>query len=324
MGRMHAQVYKLLPDVKLVSTFSKYGASAVLVAAVHSARVADSYDDILQDPDVDVVDICLPTDLHAEFTVKALTAGKHVLCEKPMAIDAASADQMLSAATKSGKTLMIAQCIRFWPEYKRLREIVHAGSLGQLRSLQMTRFGAFPTWSSDGWIGLEPRAGGAALDMHIHDTDFVVDLLGRPDEIVSRGCQDERGLSRIFTLMTFGKTIVQLEGGWDLPADAPFRMSLRAVFDRGLVMFDQGPMTIYEDGAEPVIVNDLPVMSAGEQGGNISDLGGYFFELEYFYRCLREGQAVDLATPESSRLSLEIALSEIKQAQSIQTFGAAR
>lgn len=313
MGRMHAQVYRQIGGCAVTHVLSLKGQTAEELAGKLGAEVAPDFDSILANPDIDVVDICLPTDLHAPFSIRALQAGKHVLCEKPMAIDLDSADQMLAARDASGKTLMIAQCIRFWPEYVRLREIVQDGRLGNLRSLQLTRFGAFPTWSSEGWIGMEPRSGGAALDMHIHDTDFVVDLLGEPDEVISRGSVDERGVSRVFTLMRCGRTTVQLEGGWDLPSSAPFRMSFRAVFDQGLVMFDGGPLTIYRDGQAPEPVTDLPRMSAGDVGGNLSDLGGYFFEIDYFLRCIREGKPVDASSPESSRQALAVALNEIGQ-----------
>ena len=311
MGRMHAQVYGILSNVNLKICFSKHGESAKSVAHSSGAVAADTFEAILADDEITVVDICLPTDLHAEFAIRAMEAGKHVICEKPMAIDLASANRMLAASKSTGKQLMIAQCIRFWPEYNRLKQICVGGSLGVLTSLQLTRFGAFPAWSSEGWIGLEARSGGCALDMHIHDVDFACDLLGKPGEMQAMGVRDERGVSHIFSIARFGDTLVQMEGGWDLPASAPFRMSFRAVFENGLVLFDQGPLTIYSSSEPPLVVSDLPSMPTAETGGNISDLGGYFYELEYFYECLEQGIPLTRATPESSRDSLAVALMSI-------------
>ncbi|MBS1705212.1 MAG: Gfo/Idh/MocA family oxidoreductase [Armatimonadetes bacterium] len=311
MGRMHATVYGQLSDVKVTQCLSNHGKSSVDLAAKLGAQAVATYDEILRDTSIDVVDICLPTDLHADFAIKALKSGKHVLCEKPMAIDLDSADKMIAASRDSGKTLMVAQCIRFWPEYVRLREMIQDKRYGTLKSLQMTRFGAFPAWSADGWIGLAPRSGGAALDMHIHDTDYVVSVFGKPQDVSSRGTIDSRGPSHIFTLLTYPTHVVQTEGGWDLPSCTPFRMSFRAVFEQALVMFDGGPLTVYRDGEQPEPITDLPKMSAGDQGGNISDLGGYYFEMEYFYSCLKSGKPVTQSTPESSREALEITLTEI-------------
>ena len=153
------------------------------MAAPHGASTSATLDGV---PEVDVVDICLPTDLHADFAVRALQMGKHVVCEKPMAISLAEADRMIEAARKSGRRLMIAHCIRFWPEYVELRRLVESGELGHLLSLSLTRYSPFPSWGSDNWLADERRAGGAALDLHIHDTDFAAYLMGRaPDEMAS-------------------------------------------------------------------------------------------------------------------------------------------
>lgn len=210
---------------------------------------------------------------------------------------------------------MIAHCIRVWPEYAILKRTVTEGSLGRLLSINLTRYGAFPTWSRDNWLADESRSGGGALDMHIHDTDFALYLLGRPDSLASWGTVDERGVSQIFTTGTWGGAVAHLQGGWNLPASAPFRMAFRAIFERGLAIFDNGSLTLYEEGKDPV-VPEVPKMQAAGAGGNISDLGGYYFELEYFYKCLGENEPPHLMSPESARESLAVALEEIRQVKS--------
>ncbi len=312
MGRMHSEVYGALDGVNLVHLCDKERAAAEKIAVGHGAAVSTTLDELLADSSVDIVDICLPTDLHADATVKALEAGKHVICEKPMAIDIESADRMIAASKASGKRLMIAHCIRFWPEYEILENLTKSGQLGKLLSLNLTRYGAFPSWSSDNWLADEKRSGGGALDMHIHDTDYALYLLGTPDKAVSFGTDDHRGVSQIFTTMDFGGTVVHLEGGWNLPATAPFKMAFRAIFEKGAAIMDAGPLTVYEDGKDPV-TPEIPKMVAKGAGGNLSDLGGYYYELKYFYDQLQSGAPLDRITPESSRLSLVTTLEEIRQ-----------
>jgi predicted dehydrogenase len=312
MGRMHTEVYGALEGVDLVHLCDKDLAVAEKSAAPTGAKFSASLDELLADHDIDVVDICLPTDLHAEATVKALKAGKHVICEKPMAISLDEADRMIAASKASGKRLMIAHCIRFWPEYEILEGLVKSGELGKLLSVNLTRYGAFPSWSSDNWLADEKRSGGGALDMHIHDTDYALYLLGKPTKIVSHGTRDERGTSQIFSTFLFGNTIAHAEGGWNLPATAPFKMAFRAIFERGAAIMDAGPLTIYADGKDPV-VPEVPRMSAKGAGGNLSDLGGYYFELKYFYDRLKSGEPLDRITPESSRETLAVTLEEIRQ-----------
>ncbi len=313
MGRMHAEVYGVLEGVDLVHVCDKTPTQHEKIAARYGARTSQSIDEMLKDSELDVIDICLPTDLHADTTVKALEAGKHVVCEKPMALSVADADRMIAASTQTGKTLMIAHCIRFWPEYEVLEKIVKDGSLGQILSLNLTRYGAFPSWSTDNWLADEKRSGGGALDMHIHDTDYALYLLGQPSSQTSHGSVDPRGVSHMFTTATFGKVVAQIEGGWNLPSNAPFKMAFRAVFERGLVNMDAGPLTIFEEGKDPV-VPELPKMAVNT-GGNIGDLGGYYFELKYFYEHLKSGEPLTRITPQSSRASLAATLEEIRQAK---------
>lgn len=314
MGRMHGEVYGALEDVDLVVACDIRPEEAEKVAAPHHAAAVSSHLEVIRDPSIDVVDICLPTYLHAQVAIAALESGKHVICEKPMALTSESARQMLAARDASGKRLMIAHCIRFWPEYRFLKDVIDSRRLGALLSINMTRYGAFPSWSWEGWLGKEELAGGGALDMHIHDTDFALYVLGQPDSIRSNGTVDARGVSQIFTTLTKGRTIAQLEGGWNLPAGAPFKMSFRAIFERGMVNMDAGPLTVYEDGKQPV-APEMPRMAAKGAGGNISDLGGYYFELAYFFDCLHRDLPMSELTPESSLESLELTLKEIELAK---------
>ncbi len=266
---------------------------------------------MVKNEEIDVVDICLPTFLHKEFTVKAAQAGKHVVCEKPMAMTLDEADEMAKACADAKVTLMIAHCIRFWPEYALLKEIVDDKRYGKLLSLNMTRLGEFPSWSSDNWLADESKSGGGVLDMHIHDTDFAIYLLGWPDRIFSAGNVDSRGPSYAFTTLNYGDTVVHLEGGWNMPPHTPFRMAFRAIFEKGAVFMDGGPMTLYSEDKEPV-VPEFEKMEA-EGGGNIASLGGYFLELKYFVDRMVQGLPIEVVTPASSRESLKLVLEEIKQ-----------
>ncbi|MES1227682.1 MAG: Gfo/Idh/MocA family oxidoreductase, partial [Armatimonadota bacterium] len=130
MGRMHSAVYSVLPSADLV-----LACDLDLEAATKlSGKSTNDFHDLLTFPGIDVVDICLPTCLHADHAVKALEAGKHVVCEKPMALNTVDADRMVAAAKASGKTLMISHCIRSWPEYVVLTNLVKNGRLGKLLS----------------------------------------------------------------------------------------------------------------------------------------------------------------------------------------------
>lgn len=311
MGKMHGNVYSTLGNAQLVAAADSKPDVIGKYATEFGISGYDSLEAMLDDCVIDAVDICLPTYLHSEYTIKAAKAGKHVFCEKPMAINLEQADAMIDACSSAGVQLMIGHCIRFWPEYAILKKLTVDGSLGKLLSVNLTRYGAFPTWSSDDWLSDPAKAGGGVLDMHIHDTDFVLYLLGKPDTLDSWGTVNEKGAGQVFTTLTYGKTIAHLEGGWNLPHQTPFKHAFRAIFERGAAIMDAGPLTIYEEGKDPV-VPEIPKMEASG-GGNISDLGGYYHELKYFADRILSGAPLETVTPQSSRQSLETTLEEIRQ-----------
>jgi predicted dehydrogenase len=311
MGRMHASVLKELPGAELVGCLDLKSERSAKYAQEFGLKVFPTVESMA--PQVDVIDVCTPTDAHHGYVLQAAAAGKHVFCEKPIALSVEQADEMIDACREAGVRLMVGHCIRFWPEYVKLKELADSGELGALLSLNLTRYGGFPKWATDGWNLAEERCGGGVLDMHIHDTDFALYLLGEPDSMISHGSVDERGAGHAFTTMTYreGQTIVHLEGGWNLPTGAPFKMAFRAVFEKGAAIWDAGPLGIYRDGAEPEFPEFAKMEAEG--GGNLSDLGGYYGEWADFVERLEAGRPLEIVTPESSRLSLKYTLDEIAQ-----------
>ncbi|MEO7453173.1 MAG: Gfo/Idh/MocA family oxidoreductase [Fimbriimonadales bacterium] len=310
MGRMHANVYRALDTAELAAVVDHRPEKLENFSQEFGVPAYASMAQLFAAEAIDAVDICLPTYLHKVATIEAANAGKHVLCEKPMALSLDDAGEMIAACEGAGVRLMIAHCIRFWPEYALLKTIVDDKRLGELKSINLTRYGEYPHWSSDNWLGDPTKSGGGALDMHIHDTDFAHYLLGTPDEVFSRGTVDEKGVSQIFTTMSFNRKVAHLEGGWNLPAKTPFEMTFRAIFEGGAVIMDGGPMTIY-DGGEPQ-VPEFPKMEA-KGGGNISDMGGYYHEIAYFVDCITNGKPFEITTPQTSRESLATTIEEIRQ-----------
>ena len=142
-------------------------------------------DELLQDPQIDLIDICLPTPQHADVAIRALEAGKHVLCEKPMALRLADCDRMVAAAERANKLLMIAHVLPFFPEYDWALGLVRSGEFGPLRGGAFRRVIAEPAWNKNFWSPSE--IGGPMLDLHVHDAHFIRLLFGMPQEVVSCG-----------------------------------------------------------------------------------------------------------------------------------------
>ncbi|MGQ0634858.1 MAG: Gfo/Idh/MocA family protein [Planctomycetaceae bacterium] len=159
-------------------------------------RCYRDYRDLLADPDIDLVDICLPGDKHEEVARAALANGKHVLVEKPIALDPKAADRMVAAAKKAGKLLMVAHVLPFFPEYNFVAETIRSGRYGKLRAAHFRRVISTPDWSAD--MARLEKTGGPGIDLHIHDTHFISLICGLPRAVHSRGIL-ERGSAQYLT-----------------------------------------------------------------------------------------------------------------------------
>lgn len=157
-------------------------------------RKYESLNLLLADPEIDMIDLCLPSHLHRDLAIQAMEAGKHVLVEKPIALTVEDADAMIAASERTGRLLMVAQVLRFWPEFSVIKDLVESGEYGALRGAHFKRVISRPDWAgNDNWFADPTKTGGPVVDLHIHDTDFVQYLLGQPAAVSSTGTLSPNG-----------------------------------------------------------------------------------------------------------------------------------
>jgi predicted dehydrogenase len=321
MGTMHAQIYQKLKQARIVAVVDNDTLKAEKSMAdlkVDAPLFAD-LPSALAAVESTAVDICLPTDEHLEHALLAIRAGKHLFCEKPIALTYADAQKITAAAARAGVTAQVGHCIRFWPEYQALRDFIKKGSAGKLKSLTLQRRSSLPDHSVGHWLRDPARSGGAAIDLHIHDTDFVLYLLGKPTAVHSVATLDANGPSHISTHYRYPEIEVSSEGGWNYPANWGFQMAFQTVFEQGAVEFDSGqsPSLVATVGSGPRKALPVKTPSVGNSStgaGNISSLGGYFNELQSFIRALEAKRPPETATLEDATQSLKIVLAELKSA----------
>ncbi len=320
MGGMHAEVYHNLPNAELVALADRDLDKARKLAGRYKVISYSSAEGLFDKEKIDVVDICLPTFFHKEYVLKAAREGKHVLCEKPIALTTEDADEMIDTAEKEGVKFMIGQVIRFWPEYIQLREIYEGGKLGKLRSITCIRLSPTPDWAWDNWLTDPQRSGGALLDLHIHDTDYLLYLLGKPLSLICCVSSHCLPYGHVFTTFTFSDNVIAFaEGGWDMPENFPFTMAYTALFEKGAVEFNsraEKTLTIYKSGQKvdyPPVQQQL--FPAADAEGNIAQLGGYFSEIKYFIDCVENDQEPVQASARAARDSLELVLAEKESAE---------
>lgn len=318
MGRMHFRCWQARDDAQVVAICDanpniKEDAQKAVGNIDGAAEAIDftgielfsDFDAMLEKAELDAISLTLPTFLHAEFTKKALMHGLHVLCEKPMALHIGDCDRMIKAAHLSGKTLQIGHCLRFWPEYAKTKEIVASGQYGKIIAATFQRIGAPPTWSPDNWFIDQERSGGMALDLHIHDTDYIQYLLGMPKAVCSHGAARLDGpLVHIVTQYEYEDDIVvTAEGGWDMMPGFGFEMSFNLALEKATIAYNCARDPAFKvcpaDG-EPFSPDDLA------QGD------GYVRQIEYFAKTIQGQEVEPVLTLEQSRESVRMVEAEIE------------
>jgi predicted dehydrogenase len=309
MGATHLAAYSKIADIEVSGIATKTERSLaehLAQAGGNLARPATVFDfshvrqyehwrELVLDPAYDLIDICLPTDLHAEIAITALAAGKHVLCEKPMALTSLDCDRMLEAADKYNRVLMIAHVLRFWPEFKVLEQFVGSRQGGKIRAARFQRRCGIPDWS--GWLPVEARSGGAVVDLLIHDIDQVLMLFGLPDTIAAKAVGDEDAIE---ALLSYPNGLeVRIEGGW-LASGTPFSMGFIAKSEHSLLELNNEGLFL-DDGTARRKVQP-------------PEGDAYDAEIDYFIDCCRTGKRPERCLPQQSAQAVKLALA-LKEAR---------
>jgi predicted dehydrogenase len=269
-------------------------------------RVHPTLEALLADPAVELVDICLPSYLHAGAALLAFEAGKHVLVEKPIALQLADAERMLAASRRARKLLLVAQVLRFFPEFAFLSDSVRKGSLGRLLSVNLRRVIATPSWG-DSWFSDPARSGGMVVDLHIHDTDFIVQLFGKPRSVTSHGVVEGERVDFIRTAYQFGAPapLVSAEAGWINAPSLAFEHGYEAFFEKATLRFNSS------DAPRPRLYGKKGVKELAVPAADAFQL-----EIGAAVESVRTGKAHPLLDAASARTSLEVCLAEQNSARS--------
>jgi predicted dehydrogenase len=309
MGATHARAWMEIPEASLAAVIShddrKLAGDVTSVGGnlglaiepldFSRARKYHTLDEALKDPEIDAIDICLPTDRHAGAALAALAAGKHVLVEKPLALGVEDCGRLLEEAKRAGRLLMAGQVLRFLPAWMLLADLVRES--GPVRSALFRRRCAAPGWSP--WLSDPARSGGGVFDLLIHDVDFCISLWGTPQTVRATGYEDlARGIDVIHAELGYpGLGPVIVTGGWHHPKSYPFSMQFTVVTDGATVEWSSGDeqLRVYR--------------GTGEMETRELDAGDPFArELRYFASCALAGERPELCPPEQSAAAVEVML----------------
>lgn len=244
--------------------------------------------ELLLDPTIDAVDICLPTYLHKEVILSALERGKHVLCEKPMALSASDCDEILKAANKSGRIFMVGHVLRFMYPYRYAASFISSTCHGSVRACTMKRRAGYPQWSD--WLSKEDCSGGAILDLFIHDIDMALNLFGQPSAV---SAVSDGEIDTMHGVLHYANGLqVQIQGGW-YATDVPFSASFQIEGDDAALFFEDGKLWMSGSGEKQPV--DIPEHQE------------YLEQIRYFVECCRSNTVPELCPPAESAQAVRLA-----------------
>ncbi len=260
------------------------------------------FDEMLANEEFDIIDICLPTYLHADFAVKAMERGINVITEKPISLKEEDIDRVYKTAEKNNVKFMVAQVLRFWPEYELLKDIFETKKYGKLLSGTMTRLGCYPKWSWDGWMMDEKRSGLVPFDLHIHDLDFMVYAFGMP-KVAHQFRSKLPDQDFISISYDFGDFQINSEASW-YATSYPFTAEFRFQFEDAVVANENGKMLIHLRDDKKI---DLSEDAEGDTGDiNLPKSNAYANEIRYFADCVINNTPVEKVQAEELRCVLNI------------------
>ena len=324
MGRVHYDTYSKVSGAEVVAvcdadpkraagdlsdTWGNVDKGSTRQLPMDRIKGTCDWRELITMPQVDVIDICVPTPAHVEVATAALATGKHVVCEKPLARSSADAWVISEAARAARGMFMPAMCMRFWPEWEWIKRAVDEGKYGRVMSARFRRVGSIPA----GWFRNGKLSGGALLDLHIHDTDFIYHLFGKPGAVFSQGHVGQSGeIDHVVTQYDYraapggGPAAVAAEGSWTAAEGFGFRMQATLHCERATLDYEfgrkDGALVVYAEG------KGTPV--------EVANHDGYVGEMTYFHECIRSGKRPTRVTAEDAVTGIQIIEAE---KQSIET-----
>jgi predicted dehydrogenase len=236
----HVRAYAKAEGVDVVAVADTHIGKAERLAASVGAKACSALDEVLA-LETDVISVCTPPSSHAGLTVRALQAGRHVLCEKPVALSLRDAEQIEEAAAASGRVVMIGHVLRFEPDHRAAKDLVQAGQIGDVAMMAHSMTTSLPGWSEGGWLARPEESGGPLLDLAVHSFDYLAWVIGSPAVRVHAVAADSPAGPATYGVATVryaNGAMGQVEASWAHPAGRGFKTMVEIAGSDGRISWD--------------------------------------------------------------------------------------
>lgn len=323
MAATHIKAYRQIPEARIHTICNPSGrcldgdltkvggninANDPVRLDMSEVKATRDFNDLLNDPAIEVIDVCTPTLLHPEMVCAALRAGKHVICEKPLARNSEQARSMVEASRAAKTFAMPAMCLRFWPEWAWLKNAIERQTYGKVLSARFRRVAEPPTWGQK-HFATGAKSGGALLDLHIHDVDFVQYCFGLPRRVFATGYSKYTGaIDHVIAQFEVDSgAAVHAEGGWAMSPGFGFSMAYTVNFENATADYD---LVRAPDNLLRLFRPGHPAETVKCEGAD-----GYVGELRHLFESIYTQKAPSVVTMEDGLKAIQICEAEERSIQ---------
>jgi len=324
IGQNHIAAYRAMNDVEITAVICRgeeHGKK--LVAEIGGAcRHFTTFDEALAGAQVDLVDVCTPTNFHEQYVVQAAKAKRHVLCEKPVTFELDSFDRMYGACRENGVYFMVAQVARWWPEFMEIKKYIDGGKLGDIHMIYEKRICQHPTWST--WHRNPAASGGGLYDLNVHDIDYLYTLFGMPSAVYANGWKSGTGCwNHVVSNLTWPNGAKAVcETSLEMTGNFPFSIEFRGTGDKGTIDYAMTAGLNINDGNKGSNLVWYPAGSEEVVPVQVEQTDMFAGEIRGFLDAVKNGTEVPV-TPAQSRDVLRIVLA-VRESLEKQTIVALR
>jgi predicted dehydrogenase len=291
-GSYHAKLYKGVEGIDSIKLFGRNEEKLKQIKEELKIEVTNDIFDIINDPEIDLVDICLPTKEHCQYIIEALKGGKNVFCETPLCYSLEEAKLIMAAEKLYGKKVYVDLFIKFSPEYQYLHELLQNNTYGALKSLSIIRKTP-PIWGDLGFSTIIPN-------LMLHDLDLVVWFLGMPIQSSVEGVSSRPLESHVTASFRFRDAKVEVVASSMMPKSYPFTVGFEAIFENGMVEYHE---YFTHEGS---VKTSTEYAADGKKELSFGDSILYELAIKHVIACCKENKETVLSVQDAAK-SLEIA-----------------
>jgi predicted dehydrogenase len=299
IGPTHAVAIKKSKDLELAAFVSRRIQRGKTVAKEFGVPFYTDTEEMIEKENPDILDICLPTFFHEQFTLLGAAYKKHVICEKPLALSSSSCRKMSKACAAAGVKLMAAQVLRWFPEYQKIRELLPR--LGDLHGVYCNRLSRHPNWAT--WHRDPSISGGGLFDLHLHEIDFLYSVFGEVDHVYAVGWKSSTGCwNQVMSTLVFKNGVKAVsEGCLEMVGNYPFSTAFRAVGDNGTLDYRYRLSAGFNIENSGAMSNTLTYFEKGKRprAVNWKARNNFQAEIEAFAKAVEENKDVPISPEES-------------------------